>query len=124
MPPVEAPIRVLLLGWATVLLMAAMGAVIRPDDRAAMAVFALVAVLMGVWVARSRGRGAVVTSLVLGILHTVEQIAYTVAGVAEEPVDRGVVLVDLVGLVGGALVVVGAVWALRTRRRQPVASST
>jgi hypothetical protein len=39
------------------------------------------------------------------------------------PVDRGVIVGDVVGYVGGALVVVGAVWALRKRRRQRAAWS-
>ena len=111
------PVRMLLLGWGAVLLMAALGAVVRPDDRVAMAVFAGVAVLMGLWVARSAGRGALLTSLVLGVLHTLEQVAYTLAGAAEDEVDLGLLAVDLVGLVGGVLVVVGAVRALRARRR-------
>ena len=112
----EPAVRVLLLGWATVLLMAALGAVVRPDDRVAMAVFAVIAVLMGLWVSRSPGRGAVLTSLVLGVLHTLEQVAYTLSGVTDEDIDLGVVTVDVVGLVGGVLIVVGAVRALRALR--------
>lgn len=79
-----------------------------------MAVFAALGAAMLAWVALRRSRA----SLVLGVLHTIEQVAYLAAGVTSDGgTAAGVLVADAVGLAGGVLLVVGSSQAL-TRRTQ------
>lgn len=127
-PTVPPALRVLLAGWALFVLMWLLVVVVRPDDAVPVAVFVALGLLLAVWVVRRRSRAALVTSLVVGILHTLEQVAYTVAELGAEPVETSVVAIDLLGLVSGLLIAGGAAAALRARRRadrelpQPVRS--
>jgi hypothetical protein len=114
-------LRLVIGGWAVFVLMAVLVIAVRGDDHVAnMLVFVVIAVAMATWVARRRSRAAVVTSLVLGGLHTLQQTAYVLAGITEDDVDAAEIGVDVVGLLSGLLLVVGAVRAVSRSRREPV----
>lgn len=122
--PVPRGLRILLLGWGLFLLMWALVAVVRPDDARAAIVFMVLGLLLGSWVALRGSRAALVTSLVVGVLHAVEQVAYTVAELGADPVETSIVVLDGVGLLSGLLIVGGATASLRERRRsRPVRPS-
>jgi len=77
----KGPVRTVMLGWVTFLLMTVAVVLVRGADHVAnMAVFAAIGVAMLIWVALRRGRAALIASLVLGLLHVAEQIAYLLAG--------------------------------------------
>jgi len=102
-----------MLGWVTFLLMTVAVVLVRGADHVAnMAVFAAIGVAMLIWVALRRSRAALIASLVLGLLHVAEQIAYLLAG-GTDSLEVGV---DVLGLVSGLLLVAGASWELRRRR--------
>ncbi|CAN5749772.1 hypothetical protein BH18ACT7_BH18ACT7_03990 [soil metagenome] len=109
----KGPVRTVMLGWVTFLLMTVAVVLVRGADHVAnMAVFAAIGVAMLIWVALRRGRAALIASLVLGLLHAAEQIAYLLAG-GTDSLEVGV---DVLGLVSGLLLVAGASWELRRRR--------
>ncbi len=109
----KGPVRTVMLGWVTFLLMTVAVVLVRGADHVAnMAVFAAIGVAMLIWVALRRSRAALVASLVLGLLHVAEQIAYLLAG-GTDSLEVGV---DVLGLVSGLLLVAGASWELRRRR--------
>ncbi|MBA3249836.1 MAG: hypothetical protein H0T66_05900 [Geodermatophilaceae bacterium] len=109
----KGPVRTVMLGWVTFLLMTVAVVLVRGADHVAnMAVFAAIGVAMLIWVALRRGRAALIASLVLGLLHVAEQIAYLLAG-GTDSLEVGV---DVLGLVSGLLLVAGASWELRRRR--------
>lgn len=109
----QGPVRTVMLGWVTFLLMTVAVVLVRGADHVAnMAVFAAIGVAMLIWVALRRGRAALIASLVLGLLHVAEQIAYLLAG-GTDSLEVGV---DVLGLVSGLLLVAGAGWELRRRR--------
>lgn len=109
-------VRVLLVGWGLFLVMVGIVVVARPDDRAAMVVFTVVAMALAAWVVRRGSQASIVASLAVGLLHTAEQVAYTYAGVTEPVVDAVVVAGDVVGLLSGLLITGGAAGALRGLR--------
>lgn len=109
----KGPVRTVMLGWVTFLLMTVAVVLVRGADHVAnMAVFAAIGVAMLIWVALRRSRAALIASLVLGLLHAAEQIAYLLAG-GTDSLEVGV---DVLGLVSGLLLVAGASWELRRRR--------
>lgn len=115
------PAPVVVTGWGFVAVFGVLVWLVA-DELGAGAMFAGVAVLMAAWVALRPGTAALVVSLVLGLLHTAEQVAYLVADLTRSPVAVDVVLADVVGLLGGLLVAGGAaLWLTRRRRseRQP-----
>ena len=121
MERVDRSLRLIIGGWSVFVLMAVLVIAVRGSDHVAnMLVFIVLAVAMATWVARRRSRAAVVTSLVLGGLHTLQQVAYVIAGIADDAVDAAEVAVDVVGLVSGLLLVVGATRAVTRSGRQPV----
>ncbi len=121
MEQVDRNLRLIIGGWAVFVLMAVLVIAVRGSDHVAnMLVFVVIAVAMAAWVARRRSRAAVVTSLVLGGLHTLQQTAYVLAGITGDDADFAEIAVDVVGLVSGLLLVVGAARAVSRSRRQPV----
>lgn len=121
MLPENRHLLLILVGWAAFVLMSLLVIAVRGSDHVAnMLVFIAIAVAMATWVARRRSRAAVVTSLVLGGLHTLQQVAYVIAGITGDDVDAAEIAVDIVGLVSGLLLVVGATRALTRSGRQPV----
>lgn len=118
MTPIQRPIRTVLLGWVTFVLTTALVVVVRGLDYAPnMAVFAALGAAMLAWVALRRSRVSLVVSLVIGVLHTIEQVAYLASGVTSDDTAAGVLVVDTVGLASGVLLVVGSSQGL-TRRKQ------
>src|SRR5687768_1569756 len=124
MERLDRNLRLVIGGWAVFVLMAALVIVVRGRDHVGnMTAFVVIAVAMTAWVALRRSRASVVTSLVLGGLHTMQQAAYVLAGLTGDDVDRAEVAVDVVGLISGLLLVVGATRAVTAFRRQPVAAA-
>jgi hypothetical protein len=121
MQQVDRNLRLIIGGWAVFVLMAVLVIAVRGRDHVAnMLVFVVIALAMGIWVAWRRSRAAVVTSLVLGGLHTLQQTAYLLAGITGDDVDAAEVAVDVVGLISGLILVVGAMRAVAASRGQPV----
>lgn len=115
---VSGPIRLVLVGWLSVLLFAVAVVVARGvEELGAMAVFAAVAIAMGWWVWTRRSRASLITSLVLGVLHAVEQVAYSVAAATSDPFEPAIFVIDVVAFVGAVLIVAGAGAAIVRRRR-------
>lgn len=113
----DRPVRTVLLGWGTFLLMTLLVVVIRGVDHLAnMAMFAVVGVAMLTWVALRRSRPFLLVSLVVGVLHALGQVAYLLAGMTASHPEPLVLAVDVIGLVSGVLLVVGSVQSLRNRR--------
>lgn len=115
----DRPVRTVLLGWGTFLLMTLLVVVIRGVDHLAnMAMFAVVGVgvAMLTWVALRRSRPSLLVSLVVGVLHALGQVAYLLAGMTASHPEPHVLAVDVIGLVSGVLLVVGSVQSLRNRR--------
>lgn len=116
MTPIQRPVRTVLLGWATFVLTTALVVVVRgPDYAPNMAVFAVLGAAMFAWVALRRSKPSLVGSLVLGVLHTIEQGAYLAAGLTADATAAGVLVADAVGLASGVLLVVGSSQALSRR---------
>jgi hypothetical protein len=110
-----ARLRIAMIGWGLfagfwLLVLASRGA----DELAATLVFVAVAVLMLGWLWRRPGRAALITSLVLGLLHTVEQGAYLIADITAKPFKLGLSGGDFLGLVAGIVIVGGSAAALRS----------
>lgn len=81
-----------------------------------------VSVVMGTWLLARPGRVALFVSTGLGLLHALEQGAYSAADVRN---GIGATLAwDLLGLVGALTIVAGAVLALRSRQPGPSAHAT
>ncbi len=121
MEQVDRNLRLIIGGWAVFVLMAVLVIAVRGRDHVAnMLVFIVIGVAMAAWVALRRSRAAVVTSLVLGGLHTLQQSAYLLAGVTENDADAAEIGVDVIGLLSGLLLVVGAARAVSRSRRQSV----
>ncbi len=124
MQQMDRNLRLVIGGWSVFVLMAVLVIAVRGSDHVAnMLVFVVIAVAMAAWVALRRSRAAFVTSLVLGGLHTLQQIAYLIAGVTGDDVDAAEIAVDAVGLASGALLVIGAGRAVIGSRRQRVGAT-
>lgn len=118
MTPIQRPVRTVLLGWATFVFTTVLVVLVPGLDHAPnMAVFAVLGVAMLAWVALRRTRPSLVVSLVLGVLHTIEQVAYLAAGVTADGTAAGMLVADAVGLASGVLLMVGSAQALRRRTR-------
>jgi hypothetical protein len=113
--------RLVLAGWAIVVLVAILMLVFRGREEAGPAVvFAVLAIAAGAWVWRRGTRAAIITSLVLGLLWLVQFAAYTVADAMDDDADAAIFITDVIAVIGGVLIVVGAMQALSERRRQNV----
>ena len=124
MQQMDRNLRLVIGGWSVFVLMAVLVIAVRGTDHVAnMLVFVVIAVAMAAWVARRRSRAAFVTSLVLGGLHTLQQIAYLIAGITGDDVDAAEIAVDAVGLASGVLLVIGAGRAVIGSRRQRVGAT-
>jgi len=114
----ERPVLVVVGGWLLVVLFGGLVAV-GADEPASGAIFAGVGLAMAAWVAFRPSAAAFVVSVVLGLLHTAEQIAYLASDLTgSAPVTT--VLADAFGLLGGLVVVGGSAVALRRRRSSDV----
>jgi hypothetical protein len=110
------------LGWALFGIFGLLALAINGSRELVSAmVFVVVAMAMGAWVVARRSRPALIVSLVLGLLHTLEQVAYLVADIGAKHVDGAAVAADALGLVAGLLIVVGSVLALAARRTALIA---
>jgi hypothetical protein len=107
-------LRLSILGWAVTAVFGII-MIFAADELGAGLVFAGIAAGMGTWVIRRASRPSLVVSLVLGLLHSLEQAGYCVADVGSGSV--GTLFWDLIGLAGGLCVVVGSLVALRSRAR-------
>jgi hypothetical protein len=111
--PVSTPVRLVLLGWAGVLLFALMIVVAKGTaDLGGAGLFGAVAVAMASWVWRRPSKAALVTTLAIAVLFTVEQVAYLVS----DGHDTAETVGDAIGLVAGALLLAGATRALADGR--------
>lgn len=115
------PKQLVLAGWGVVVLVAVLMLIVRGSEEAGPAiVFAAVAVAVGAWVWRRGSRASLIASLVFGVLWLLQFAAYTVVNAVDDDVEAGVFVADVVAVVAGVLIVVGAIQALRGRRRQEI----
>ena len=113
-----------LAGWGVVVLVAILMLILRGREEAGPAlVFALIAIAVGAWVWRRDSRAAMITTLVLGVLWLVQFVAYTVADMMDDDADAAIFVTDVVAVIGGVLLVVGAIQALVQRRRGGLAAA-
>lgn len=110
MSRLDTPTRLILTGWGLVLLVAVLMVVARSEELGSAIAFAAIAVAMSAWLWLRKSRAAIITTLVLGILWTVQFVAYTVAGfTGEASEDQVLILIgDVVGIIAGAFIVLGA----------------
>ncbi len=114
--PLSRPASLAVAGWLGVVVFAGLMAVFGEDSLGNAMFFAVIGLTMAAWVGLRRSRPALWVSLVLGLLHVVEQVAYLVADAPDA--GAGLLTADAVGLVAGVLVVTGSARELRERRRQ------
>jgi hypothetical protein len=115
------PKLLVLAGWAVVILVAILMLVFRGREEAGPAVvFAVIAVAVGAWVWRRESRAAMIASLVLGLLWVVQFAAYTVADLMDDDAGTEIFVTDVIAVIGGLLLVGGAIQALVQLRRQRV----
>ena len=113
-----------LAGWGVVVLVAILMLILLGREEAGPAlVFALIAIAVGAWVWRRDSRAAMITTLVLGVLWLVQFVAYTVADMMDDDADAAIFVTDVVAVIGGVLLVVGAIQALVQRRRGGLAAA-
>lgn len=110
-------IRVVIAGWGLTFLFAVLFLTNGQDELLAAVLYWLVAVIMATWVWRRRSRPALVVSLVLGLLHAIEQVAYIASDVNGNNAGAVTLVADIIGLIGGVLLVAGATAALSRRNR-------
>jgi hypothetical protein len=110
------PELLVLAGWSLVVIF---GVIVwlAADEPASGALFAGVGLIMVTWVAQRPGTAALAVSLVLGLLHTLEEVAYLSAGLSERSIWVVGIVGDAEGLLAGLLIVGGAGVALVRRRR-------
>lgn len=111
-------------GWAVSVLVAVLMAIARLQELGPAVVFGVIAVAMGTWVLLRGGKAAMITSLVLGALWTLQFLAYAVAGVSDGGTSlTGLVFVtDVIAVVGGLCILGGSASALVGRRRGSMAA--
>jgi hypothetical protein len=102
------------IGW---LLVALFGLFLIAEEPRSAAIFIAVGLALAAWVRWRPGAPALAVSLVIGLLHTVEQVAYLSVDLSKARLTAGHALLDGEALLGGLLVVAGSVTAL-VRRRQ------
>lgn len=112
------PALVVITGWLLVIVFGGL-VLVGADEPGSAAIFAGIGLVMAVWVALRPSVAAFVVSLVLGLLHTAEQVAYLASDLSNARATTSV-LADAEGLLGGLLVVGGAAVALLRRRQSPV----
>jgi hypothetical protein len=108
-----------LLGWGVVVLVAISMLIFRgrPEMGPAI-VFGVIGLSMGAWTWQRWNRAAMITSLALGVLWTLQFIAYVVAGVIGDDFEAEIFITDVIAVAGGVAIAVGAGQALVQRRRQ------
>jgi hypothetical protein len=115
--PLSRPLRIVLIGWAAILPFAALLVIARgKHDVGVGLAFGVMACAMAAWVFLRASKAALVTSLVLGVLHTVEQMVYLGGDFTRDPHRPLVTVSDLVGLTAGVLIIVGSALGLAARR--------
>jgi hypothetical protein len=110
----RSAVLLVVIGW---LLVVVFGLLLLGKEPASAAIYIVVGLVMAAWVRWRPGVAALVVSLVLGLLQTVEQGAYLATDAGEDTLPVGTALADAEGLLGGLLVVAGSVTVL-VRRRQ------
>jgi hypothetical protein len=115
--------RLVLVGWGVVVLVAISMLVFRgrPEMGPAI-VFAVIGLSMGAWTWQRWNRAAMITSLALGVLWTLQFIAYVVAGGIGDEFEAEIFITDVIAVVGGVAITVGGSQALVRRRRQGAAT--
>jgi hypothetical protein len=118
MSRISRPVRLAFAGWAVVFLFAILILVASGTDELASAlVFALVAAGMGTWIWHKPNLAALVTCAVLGLLLTVEQIAYLASDLTAREFKPALLVGDFIGFVGGMLVIIGTIMDIAQRQR-------
>lgn len=107
------PALVVITGWLLVIVFGGL-VLVGADEPFSAALFAGIGLVMAVWVARWPSVAAFAVSLVLGLLHTAEQVAYLASDLSDARAFT-TVLADAEGLLGGLLVTGGAAVALLRR---------
>lgn len=112
------PTRLLPAGWIVAVLVAISAYVAKPEDELG---FAIVvggfAALMAYLTFQSATRAVTIVSLVLGVLWTLLFSGFTVANFSrDDDVQLLVRIADVVAIVGGAMIIAGALGRLRVPR--------
>lgn len=104
-------------GWVVALAVAVLAYIAKPADELGFAiVVGALSAAMAYWTYRTRSRPSAVVSLVLGALWTLLFGAYAVADVTgDKDVEALVHVADLVAVVGGLMILAGAIDRLRKR---------
>src|SRR3954454_4575902 len=105
------PIRIVVAGWCCMLVLAATIMIDAHEVRSTL-FFTLIATGMALWVWARASIPALVTSLVLGILQAIEQIAYTISDPTAVLHTPALIVGTLFGIAAGACLVVGSTLAL------------
>ena len=117
----NAPTPLLPAGWAVAVVVAVIAYVAKPEDELGFAlVVGGIATVMAAWTFMRSGKAPAVVSLVLGTLWTLLFGGYAVANLTGD--DRPTTLVfigDALAVIGGLMIVVGAVMRLRRLRPSP-----
>lgn len=118
------PIRIVVAGWCCMLVLAATILIDAHEVRSTL-FFSLIATGMALWVWARASIPALVTSLVLGVLQTMEQVAYTISDHTAVLHTAALIVGTLFGIAAGACLVVGSTLALAARRTaHPTAKRT
>ena len=116
-----SPARSALLptGWVIAVVVAVLAYAAKPEDELGFAiVVGGLAAAMAYWTYRSRGRVAAVVSVLLGVLWTLLFGGYAVANfLSDDEVDLLVRIADALAVIGGLMIVLGAIDRLRQARQ-------
>lgn len=107
--------RLLPAGWLVAVVVAILTYVAKPEDELGFAiVVGGLAAVMAYWTFRTHSRASTLASLVLGVLWTLLFGGYAVANfTSDQDVELLVRLADIVAVVGGLMIVGGAIDRLR-----------
>lgn len=102
-------------GWLVCVAVAVLAYIAKPEDELGFSiVVGTLSAAMALWTYRSRGRLSTILSLVLGVLWTLLFGAYAVADFTSNDDVKALVHVgDVVAVVGGILILAGALARLR-----------